>query len=862
MAIAAGCDDEGPHRDASAPTDAAPDGPPPCIPDFRIEPGDPDGHPEPLGATLGEARAGRIEGAELPDDPDGLAVWKPGDFVLSNGRIAVLVEDARPSDLYDPYGGKLVGLGLVESGRIVRPADFSEAIIGIGRFTVEPTSVTVTRDGRGGGPAVVRVIGRLSPIPFIDDFARSLVPGDFGGMQLAVDYVLEPERDHFEIRYAFANERNRPVHVQLPLHFFMQSSRMPGFWPGRGFAGAGEESSAWIAFVEDGAASYAWASPDGPLTLLLEMSGASVYTAGPFTLPACALTERPMARVYVGGPGVDGLRVARARSEGETLRPISGIVRDGSGMPASGVRVHAVGADGSYVTRSEPTDETGRYILHVPMEPVDLYAFRRGEPLVGPQRVAVDENRRDLALPPSGFVRVRIRDTAGEPLPARVQLLPRSGWMRPTPAMGEPSPGPDDRLHVAFVTEGEVTLRAFVGTHRLVVSRGYEYELVDEDVHVRAGETASWDATLEHTVQTPGILCGDFHIHTHRSPDSGDHVRDKLRSAAADGLEIPVRSDHEFVADFEPAIAALGLGRHLYGIGSLELTTFTWGHFGVFPLEPVDAMTNDGVFFWPGKLPPEVFAEVRAREGRHGRSTIIINHPRSGGTPGAYFVAAGFDPSTGMVMRRDHWDEQFRLVEVFNDSDFESNLVETRTVVDWFGLLRAGRPVFAVGSSDSHHIRGSPVGYPRTCILLGVDEPEALRAMGAGVVRDAMEAGRHSVSGGVYVDAVARGGIRLGGTLTGAASEELVRVTVQAARWIDVDRLRVFVDGDLVETIALGPELADPGNPVVRFDREVRVPVSPAGSFAVFVADGDMDLSPVHPGRKPFGVTNPIFFRR
>ena len=41
-------------------------------------------------------------------------------------------------------------------------------------------------------------------------------------------------------------------------------------------------------------------------------------------------------------------------------------------------------------------------------------------------------------------------------------------------------------------------------------------------------------------------------------------------------------------------------------------------------------------------------------------------------------------------------------------------------------------------------------------------------------------------------------------------------------------------------------------------------PVSDAatGSYVIVVAHGDEPLDPVHPGKRPFGVTNPIFLFR
>ncbi len=49
----------------------------------------------------------------------------------------------------------------------------------------------------------------------------------------------------------------------------------------------------------------------------------------------------------------------------------------------------------------------------------------------------------------------------------------------------------------------------------------------------------------------------------------------------------------------------------------------------------------------------------------------------------------------------------------------------------------------------------------------------------------------------------------------------------------------------------------------MRFDDVVEIDVGAAGrTYVVVVATGDRDLEPVHPGRLPFGVTNPIFLTR
>ncbi len=841
-------------------TDAGRDAPAQSCEIVPFEAGDPDGHADPLGVGPGEARAGRVRAEQLPPFPTGLEVWEGGDFVLANEHVAMVIEDAGESDLYDPWGGRPVGIARVEGGALVEPGDFGEILVLLGRTTVLTQRVTVLADGSEGGAAIVRAEGVLRPLPFFESVTAPLLPGDFTSMIAALDYVLEPGARHVDVhlrvRSAEASARGMTT-----MHAFMHTPRMPPFTPGTGFD-IGGGTTPWVGFADERGTSFAYIAPNEQLGGGLEISGfVSFFTRG-ITVGACADFERHHARIVIGGPGVDGVTRALRETLSEPGRVVDGVVRDASGDPAGGVWVLAED-DAGFVSRTL-TDAEGRYSVGAPAAEVRLRTFRRGDRPTDPVSVPASTSTVDLSLLEGGFVHVRATDSDGAPIPVRVQLLPAAGEAPGVASsFGIPSIA-RGRIQVDYATSGETTLRAPAGQVRVAVSRGYEYELADRTVTIAEGATVDVDVVLERVIDTTDVVCGDFHIHTHRSNDSGDDATMKLRSAVADGLELPVRSEHEYPASFQPLIEALDLGAWAYGVGSIEMTSFeTWGHMGVVPLEPRPDEINAGAPRWqryptvddPDRpietlSPVEVFDAARARPEA---PLIIINHPR--GNPN-YFDYVGYDPVTGGVAREEDWDEDFTLVEVFNDADWRRVL--DGTVRDWLSLLGSGRRVFAVGSSDSHSISSSPVGYPRTCLRVGTDDPAALSAE---LVRGALAAGHATISGGVYVDAEI-GGAGPGDEATGAGESASVRVRVQAASWIDVDRVDVVVDGAIVEQIDITEDDADPLAPTTRFDREITVSVAATGSYVIFAAYGDAALEPVHPGRIPFGVTNPIFLRR
>jgi hypothetical protein len=90
--------------------------------------------------------------ADLPPVPSGLVTWKAGDYVLANDRVALVIEDVGDSDLYDPWGGRPVGLARVAGGRLVEPANFGEVFLLTGRASLvtEDVSVLARRQRRRG----------------------------------------------------------------------------------------------------------------------------------------------------------------------------------------------------------------------------------------------------------------------------------------------------------------------------------------------------------------------------------------------------------------------------------------------------------------------------------------------------------------------------------------------------------------------------------------------------------------------------------------------------------------------------------------------------------------------------------------
>ncbi len=827
--------------------------------DFEI--GD-DGHADPLASALGEARAGRVTATDLPSSPGNLGVYEDGDFVIANDRFALIIEDVDDSDLYDPWGGRPVGLTSIESGTMTQASNFGEMYLFTEGQTVITESVTVLNDGSNGEAAVIRAEGRFGALPFVTPVIAGIYRGRYEDMRGAIDYVLEPGADYVDIYTTYHSPRRFDENVASAVHGFMFTNRMRRFTRELGFEPEGNLPE--IGFIDDKGPSYSYSRPGDILESGLSVSGFAANLGEGFIIAGCGETRRHHARLTIGGPGVDGMVQTLAKVEELTLREITGTITDANANPAEGVRVHATLASGEYLTRAT-TDAAGTYRLHVPTGSAPMLTTYRVGDENAELTLTSGDSVADMQLAPVGMISVSTVDQdTGVALPVRIQVLPTTQAIPSVPDHYGEAKQTRGRLHVEYAMDGIANVQVPVGYWEVIVSRGYEYELFSELVDVTADGTVNVSAVLEHVVDTTGELCADFHIHTIRSPDSGDDVMMKVRSAVADGLELPVRSDHEYASDFKEEITALGVESFAYGVPSVELTTMQYaGHFGVIPTLPDTTKRNNDAPIWqryadlenPDReletlQPPEILDLVRARPEA---PAIIVNHPR-GSTN--YFGYVDFDPVTGIVGYPEFWDEEFTMVEVFNNSSWKANLSET--VADWLALLRIGRRIAAVGSSDSHGITYSPVGYPRTCLDLGTDDTTMVTN---DLVRDTAAAGKSTVSGGIYVTSTVAG-VGPGGDATGLGASTTVRIQVQAASWIDVDSIDLVVDGEIT-TIDILPADADPMNPTLRFDQEITIDVSTdPNAYVIVAAYGDQALEPVHRGRIPFGVSNPIYLSR
>lgn len=835
----------GSDSDEAPPTEAGTE----CtsIDQSALAPGSTAGHADPFGAkAAGQARAGQLTGplmARVKRPADARNRIKEGDYVLANDKLVAVVEAARESDAYNTFGGEIGILEPVaDDGAFTGISQYGETLIAFSRQTVAPTSVTVVADGSDGKAAIVRVSGVLKNIPFLDAF-QALYKAEYN-IPAAFDYVLQPHAEAIEVRVSLVNTSAEALTFGTnQLVGFFQTNRAKMFTDKNGFGTPAGDTS-WVGF--DGrTTSVGFRMKASPLNFGLDISGFQYFGAKGASVGACAAATLDYAQVFATAGTIDDLQTMKRRIDADTsYREFTGTLNEAGGAPIADAEVHATLEDGTYLTYAR-TDASGNFKMHLPPSPSLLTAIANGYDIPAPIRVEPSASTATLTLPTHATLRVKVTDTAdASAIPARIQVIPVNKPAAAPAAFGVVQEGLG-RLHQALTMGEEVSLPVPAGDHRVIVTRGFEWTLFDATVSATSGNETPINAALTHVVDSSGVMCADFHVHSNYSVDSTDPPLLKVKSAIADGLEMPISSDHEWIYNFQPLIQENGLTKWAFSFPSEELSTFSFGHFGIIPKYPDANAVNVGAIPWIGKTPQEMFAIANALPEK---PVVIVNHPRSGGSFGAYFSASVFNPAT--ATGNSLYSEGFGALEVMNDSDFEAN--RDATVNDWFALLNAGKSFWAVGNSDSHKVVNGPVGYPRNCLSLGTDDPSSLTPE---LVRDVLRSGANVVTGGIFLSVKSPTGTGPGSTSTQGSYS----VVVQTAPWITADTLEVIVDGESVDTRSLTPTQTAPAK---RYELAIDVApkTSRARHWVVFHAKGAGDLSPLHPGRNAFATSNPIFF--
>ena len=316
-------------------------------------------------------------------------------------------------------------------------------------------------------------------------------------------------------------------------------------------------------------------------------------------------------------------------------------------------------------------------------------------------------------------------------------------------------------------------------------SHGPEFTRETRVVEVFAGDNPPLDFKIQKAVNASGLVSIDPHMHTMFS-DGSMSISERIKSLAAEGIEIAVATDHNFVNDYRPDLERLGIGDELAVIVGEEITAPGGSiHFNAYPVTRLEGQKAGGAISVGDVTPDVLFGLARAKDPG---AVIQVNHPRSRGL--GYFLTYNLEDKTAESARAP-FSMDFDVMEIMNGSKFGG--ANSRSTEDWFHLLNRGYAVKAVGSSDAHGIDGGEPAYSRTYAMYSGKKGAGLDQT---AVAKAIKEGRSFVSNGPIVSVKANGRGAMGDLVRAKKGKVELDVRVESAPWIDVSEVRLVVNGE------------------------------------------------------------------
>jgi hypothetical protein len=439
-------------------------------------------------------------------------------------------------------------------------------------------------------------------------------------------------------------------------------------------------------------------------------------------------------------------------------------------------------------------------------------------------------------------VTVREAATPGKllPVPCRITVLNARGALATTGARST------DRLAVRpgviYTADGYAKFGLPAGEYAVTAGRGFEYGTDSVRVSLRPGDVVKKELVLRREVPTPGLVACDTHVHTLTHSGHGDATDvERAITAAGEGLELLIATDHNVQVDHHAAAVKAGVRGYLTPVVGNEVTTSV-GHFNVFPLPAGGRVPDFRVKDWKGLA-------ATLGEAKSPRA-VILNHPRD-----LHAKFRPFGPHRHVALTGEDlegWELPANAMEVVNSGAQQTDGM--RLVRDWFGMLNRGAVLTPVGASDSHDVSRYIVGQGRTYIRCKDDRPGEIDVDEA--VKHFVE-GRVAVSCGLLAD-IAVDGEHGPGDLAPAKADVLVSVRVLGPAWAAADRVELYANGVKVHEAAI----ADAGKGGEKWAGKWTLPRPTHDLHLVAVATGPGVEGLFWPIGKPYQPTSPVVRKR
>ncbi len=814
---------------------------------------------------------------ERPEGADALA--EPGDVLLLNTRAAFVIGAPGNRRTWYPYGGLPLDAVALRGCTQASPERLGELGFVLGELELEDyvqstlrlfrgEEVEVVSDGSSGGPAVVEVHG-------VDDHfwlvEQELIKAAFEagrpkslsepfGLDFTLRYTLAPEDAVLQIDLVLEGEPGEGGY--LVGAFTIPSDRTPTLYyhddaisiGGFGF----DVGVPWLA-ASAGEGATAIAVPGGRAALARIAGTTTLIDADQALEPIKPGLEGFATVEFLLAVGAGHTASASCALEPHLPEPVPGLPFDGTAISGQVVDAEgAAAADTTVEVLLEDAGGTWRVLDRLAAGADGRFAGRvaglgkgswrvraagPGRDTGATQEVDALEGLRLVAEPPGRLV-LDTRDDTGAAVPARVELDRVGGGST-----------------IVHHVPGDGGHALVPGSYDAWLSRGYEHSLAQGSVEVPEDGEGTLSATLSPVLDSTGWISIDAHVHSEPSPDSQVLPVDRMRSAAAAGLDVVITTDHDGIVDLSGAVVEAGVERWVRTQLGSEVTATLPEHMNAWPFPPVPEQARGDLVEWYGHSQPEIYARIRDR----GAEVIQLNHARVNGECGLLCLldwdrvseSPSLEDPTELGLPSDGpvWSWDLDAFEVMNSnrSPFldPADPRHTGAFSDWLAFHNLGHRVTGMAVTDVHGL--DIPGMPLTWLAVDDDDPATVTDE---ALVDAVLGGHAVMSTGALAR-VSIDGAGPGDTVTDTDGEVVLELRVEALPEVDVTEVHVLVNCDAASQV----DTTDPGE-VVKHDGEVSLSVSEDAHVVVVgfgTASMPRGLKGYNPATVPRFITNPIF---
>ncbi len=563
-------------------------------------------------------------------------------------------------------------------------------------------------------------------------------------------------------------------------------------------------------------------------------------------------------------PSMDtfGSRKMAAELTKQTWKPLSVEVRDPSG-PVAECILELKDSSGKSLAKSR----SNKLETMIPAGQHQLIITALGREPVKRDIDAASQTKIEVVLPPAGFIQAEVTDANGNRIACKCDFRGLDGTTNP-------DFGPKSAIfgvgNLQYTPNGRFRCELAPGSYEVVISHGPEFDAVTQTIKVEAGKTTELKAKLVQTIQTPGWISADFHSHSSPSGDNTSSQRGRVLNLLAEHIEFAPCTEHARIDTYDPHLQALEATSRMATCTGMELTgsLLPVNHQNAFPLRYYPRTQDNG---GPtADTDPVVQIERLAMWDGGANKLVQMNHPNlvqilgdrdlDGKPDGGFEKMFGFTDVIEVHPPQMIFEKPEALP--LRDKD------RGNPMFHWMQMLNLGYRIPGVVNTDAHYnFHGS--GWLRNYVRSQSDDPAQQDIL---ELVHACEKGKVLMTNGPYLEVAgsckAKAGdqaAELGDTLSPVDSTVNLKIRIQCANWVKINRVQIFVNGvprpeynfkpgTHAELFKNGPVVFE-HTATLKLDKDAHLIVATIGEGETL----GVIAGPDHAKDPPVAVTNPIF---